>query len=488
MSSASLSTMKIVLYGPSNSGKTVFRLTLLGKSVDEVSPTEKTEEVETLRTVYKVKNGKKFPHETYRLKLADVPGKENASDERLSGLQKAIGILLFYDSTDPSSPEELKKMVENEIIAMGYLYNLLGIVIVGTKKDLGPNKEAVDKAQEFVNELSSQIKELWGYDVPHVLINAKNQEEANLTLSLLEHLMMSYTVPQEILEKIGVHTALKEVKIPSEKTVVSPIASKPSVSPIPKAEKETIKQLPEPKKQPEVKMPEVPSPETVISEKEISKTTKLDVQLAKEKPEIPPPEAGLEEAIKPEVTAQKLPHVPSPKEVLTEEKPKEQVKIPPIQKPIERKVSETSSVEKEKPIIKALTKPVLKVSRKKVSFKPIENKMIWRRLEEIAKRLDDVQKIILLKKIIKGDKQIVLYAYYAEMPLKEVPIELMNAIITIDELSEKFQFYSNIGKLQYILIQGNKNSIRIFKKDKSGIIYIETKGRQTPTFSGRLGF
>ena len=489
MSSASLSTMKIVLYGPSNSGKTAFKLTLLGKSDEEIKPTEKAEEVEMLRTVYKVKNGKKFPHETYRLKLADVPGKEDASDERLSGLQKAIGILLFYDSTDPESPEKLKKMVENEIIAMGYLYNLLGIAIVGTKKDLGLNKEAINKAQELANELSSQIKELWGYEVPHVLINAKDREEVDLTLNLLEHLMMSYTVPQAILEKIGIHSVLKGVEIPSkEVTTPSPAVSPPPAPPTLKAEKEIIEQAVKVEKQ-EIKMPEVPSPEAVLGEKEISKAPELEVQPPEKKPEIPSPEVALEEVIKPKAPVQELPEVPLPQEVLTKEKPKEQVRILPIKQPMEKKLPEMSApIERKKPVTKALVEPIPKVSEKKISFKPITNKMIWRRLEEIAKRLDDVQKIILLKKVIKGDEQIVYYAYYVGTIPKGVSTDLMNAIIAIDEISEKFQIYSNIGKLQYILIQGGQNAIRIFKKNKSGIIYIETKGRQTPTFSGRLGF
>lgn len=253
-SSKKLPLVKVSLFGPTGSGKTAFVKTLLGKPATNLKPTMNAGSVEIVRTFYKTTNMRKIPIETYRLQIIDLPGRENVENIRLLTLAKSTGTILFYDATDPESARKLRKMVEDEIIGGGFIPNTLGFVLLGTKRDLGANKDAIAIAKTIENALNQQIREIWNYNLPHLLINALNREEIEVVLNILESLLMSLSLPPELVQKLHVDNVVSErVSIPSlteemppiEKTVVPKERIEPK-------KEEPIAPPPEPRKETEV--------------------------------------------------------------------------------------------------------------------------------------------------------------------------------------------------------------------------------------------
>ncbi len=213
-----LPQVKVALLGPVNSGKTTFVYTLQNRTEDSIKSTEKASAVGLTRTFYRVSGGKKIPLETYRLIIIDLPGKAGYENLRAVNLSKCTGVILFYDATDPSSSQFLKEMVKDEIIDGGFVSNILGMILVGTKKDLGINKDAVAIAREIEEILNKEITKIWNYKIPHVLINTRNKKEVEIVISILESLLMSLSLPEDLVKVLSVDTVLGKVALPPTPT------------------------------------------------------------------------------------------------------------------------------------------------------------------------------------------------------------------------------------------------------------------------------
>ncbi len=217
-------SVKIVLFGPKNTGKTTFKKILLegGVPSSDYQPTTRTEIKDVMRQFYKKMANRYVPTETYKLLMADTPGAPEHREERYKGIQKSVGIILFYDSTNPQSAKELSKMVSEEILKPELYYNLMGIVLVATKKDLGANIEAVKLVQSELSEFSSVIKNLWGYDIPHLVISCMDPNEVGWAFYILEALIMDKP-PHDIIRTLSV----ENLGVPSTQTEMPQIQPQP---------------------------------------------------------------------------------------------------------------------------------------------------------------------------------------------------------------------------------------------------------------------
>lgn len=305
--------VKIAIFGPSNVGKTLFRNVLLKKDTTDPKPTEKSQTVEVLREYKRpTEFGIGLSVERYKLTLIDVPGKPDMKDERMSALSKVVGWIFMYDSTDPNSPDMLLKMIKEELEFAKKFKSAIAIVVVGAKKDLGPNSDAVKKGEEVAKHLSKHTVRFYGYNVPHVLISCKNPNEVSLTFLCLESINFDLKPPESILEKIkkgiapprvAVSVTKKEVEVPPKVEIV-----KPEISKTPEAvtEKPVL----------ETEIPKVPEPPP-----------------SREEP-IAEPLAGLESIGK---SIEEIPEIPSPTEVLKEISQKPPVKVEqPLARPEEK--------------------------------------------------------------------------------------------------------------------------------------------------------
>jgi len=206
-----LPQVKVALLGPMNSGKTAFIYTLQNKDTSNIKSTKEALAIGLTRTFYRVSAGKKIPLETYRLIIIDLPGREGYENLRAMNLSKCTGVILFYDATDPNSPRILKEMIKDEIIDGGFISNILGMVLVGTKKDLGINKDAIAIAREIEKILGQEIMKMWNYKLPHVLISTLNKKEVEIVLSILESLLMSLSLPEDLVKMLSIDTIVGKI-------------------------------------------------------------------------------------------------------------------------------------------------------------------------------------------------------------------------------------------------------------------------------------
>ena len=211
---AKIPIIRVTLYGLSGTGKTLFTYKALQKKPQDLTSTTKIETMAAIRTFYQFREGKKYPIETYRLILVDTPGKKEYSDERIKGFSGAVGVLVFYDTTDPASVDELKLMLQSEILESEFFPNIIGIVLVGTKKDLGINKDAVLKAQEIKELLTSKVKPVYRYEVPHILINVNDIKEVAITLYILESILIVFQPPRRMVNLLSAEKFLGIKKPP----------------------------------------------------------------------------------------------------------------------------------------------------------------------------------------------------------------------------------------------------------------------------------
>lgn len=210
-SNKQLPQVKVALFGPINSGKTTFLYTLQNKDASNITSTKEASIVGLTRTFYRVSTGKKIPLETYKLIIVDLPGSKNYENIRVVNLSKCTGAIFFYDVTDPNSPRILKEMIRNEIIDGGLISNILGVVLVGVKKDIGVNKDAIVIAKEIEEILSKEIMRMWNYKIPHVLINALDKREVEIVLNILESLLMSLSIPEDLVKALSIDKIIKEI-------------------------------------------------------------------------------------------------------------------------------------------------------------------------------------------------------------------------------------------------------------------------------------
>ncbi|MGQ4892308.1 MAG: GTP-binding protein [Candidatus Njordarchaeia archaeon] len=415
-------SVKIVLFGPENSGKTAFSETLLIGKIQNQNyvPTEKTVTREVMRQFYKKIGNRYVPTETYKLIIADTPGSIDKKNERYKGIQKSIGIILFYDTTDPNSAEQLAKMLEEEIIKPELYYNLMGIVIVGTKKDLNVNSEAISKAQTKLNHLIETIQSLWGYKIPHLIISNLNQNEVGWAFYVLESLIMDKP-PMEIINTLSVEALGIETKL---------------------AEAPQMEMQPTETAKPVV---ETPTIETQIEQQ----------------PEIPPKTPT--EIFEPEIKAEAQraePTVAPPKEEVT------------IEKPVKEAIEQPQAITREAlKFEETQTSPLVKETIK-VRIHPSEK--IWMTLRKLVNsKRDEIVEALFFRKTEDG-----LYAafYPGERVLDEAKKTTILESLKFEEIGDKIAESSGIGEPQLYIVMSKEKSILIVKR-KEALLIVKTRSR-----------
>ncbi|MEX0569015.1 MAG: GTPase domain-containing protein, partial [Candidatus Njordarchaeota archaeon] len=197
--------LNVALFGPSGSGKSLFRRILFTGKYSPTRPNRRAIEKEIPRIYrFEIKITGNLGETKYILHLIDVPGKEDLVEERESVLKKISGYIFFYDSTDVKSVELLEEMIKKEIEEKKKMKSALAVVLVGTKKDKGPDEEAIKKGCYLVDYLSRITVPYFGYRVPHLLISCKNRDEVNMAFNCLESIMFETRPNKDIIEKIGI--------------------------------------------------------------------------------------------------------------------------------------------------------------------------------------------------------------------------------------------------------------------------------------------
>ena len=211
LSAEGLPRIRVALYGPSATGKSLFFNAFLRGEVRDISLSDKPVEQQIKRT-YRMRTrvmgdiGKV----DYILRLIDVPGKPEHKDARLRSLRKICGYIFFYDSTNPESVEALREMISEELKAYKKLKSMLAAIVAGTKKDLGPNRDAIWEASNLVDDLSETTMTYYGYRVPHLLISCKNLEEVNMVFQCLESIIFEMRPNPDIILRIGHRPKIEE--------------------------------------------------------------------------------------------------------------------------------------------------------------------------------------------------------------------------------------------------------------------------------------
>ncbi len=317
--------VKIALYGPSNAGKTLFRNMLLRKDASSPKPSEKSQEEEVLREYKRpTEFGTAISVEKYKLTLVDVPGRPEYKDERLDALSKIVGWLFMYDATDPSSAEILMSMIKDELEPARKLKSAIAMMVVGTKRDLGVNGDAVAKGEEIAKYLSKHTTMLYGYSVPHVVISCVDMNNVTLTFLCIESINFDLRPPKTVIEKlkstekpIGTEEKPTSVQAPKSEATATPPEIKPAEAPLEKPS-ELVEEI----RVEEVEVPTPPPTTETLHEEPLKELESL--------------ETGIE----------KLPEVPSPVDVMKEALPKE-VKI---ERPSPRLPKEKAPAHRVKPI------------------------------------------------------------------------------------------------------------------------------------------
>lgn len=215
----SIPRVKIALYGPSGAGKTLFFNIFLKGDSSDPEPTKEAQVSEILREYRRITSvGITESVEKYKLTLVDVPGADELRESRLKFLQKVVGWLFMYDATDPRSPELLLKMLKEELITERKLKSAIGIMVIGTKSDLGINDMAVRKGEEIVEFLSKNtMASVYGYKIPHIQISVKDREQVRLTYLCLESIVFDLKPSDIILSKLKkvVEKGVKPLETPA---------------------------------------------------------------------------------------------------------------------------------------------------------------------------------------------------------------------------------------------------------------------------------
>jgi len=253
--------VRVALYGPSNSGKTVFCDMLIQGKVAETQPTTKPRIKEIMRD-YKRKTviGTYETATKYKLMLIDVPGKEELKEERLQSLTKIVAWIFFYDATDVKSAQALLDMIKNELEPNRSLKPAIAMIVLGTKGDLGPNPEAIKLGEEIAKHLSKRTSMLYGYNVPHFLISCMNPEDVNLAFLCVERINFELKLPDDIVARLKKKTEEYLKKSPkigevseTKETPIQPKEELPKTEQIPeKSTKQSMEEIPMPP------MPELP--------------------------------------------------------------------------------------------------------------------------------------------------------------------------------------------------------------------------------------
>lgn len=363
--------LRVALFGSSNSGKSLFRKMLLTGKYGPTRSNRHSIEKEIPRTYnFEVKITGNIGKVDYILHLIDIPGRQNLAEEREKALGKINGYIFFYDSTDVRSIELLEEMIKKELEEKKKMKSALAIILVGTKKDKGPNEEAIKKACQLVDYLSRITMPHFGYKVPHLLICCKNKEEVDMVLRCLESIMFEMKPSKKVIDKIGIIH-----KQTAGFVILEPLEGLEEISRI---------------------------IETMAKKTTISTT-------------IPP-------HITPSVTTEKPPSIPTEPAV----KPPKHVEIEDM----------------------------------KLEFKPFQNPKIWNLAKAVKVLFPGIQECLIINKKKDG-------YYIAHSKEKKITQQQKKTLAKIIEL---LRVSDTIGKFDTISLNGEEESIIIFKGEATVIL------------------
>jgi len=410
-------SVKVVLIGPSGVGKTTFLYSLMEENIpSEISPTQKTYVKETIRQYFKFSGGRYVPAEQYKLILADTPGAQDKIDERRKGIEKSIVGIFFYDLTNPRTVRELEGIITNEIINTEAYYNLMGIVIVGCKKDEGINSEALNLGLQLAQKFTELVMDLWGYKIPHLAINCKNKEEVHKAFYIAESLVMDKP-PEPIVESLSAEKALVTPKVETKVQLQRP----PSEIPVRNRARGEV----------QIEVPE--KPRTIVTE---------------EQPQVTPSERS----------------VPS--------KP-----IPPHLRGVSETVTRPISVPKETPETQE-TRVELSSSSKALEMtfrvRLHESEKIWETVAKLHQsRIGEIEEIYFIKKA--GE---VLFLAYSprDKNIRDLNINALAEALQFERIADSLARDNNIDLPKYYIISSSSKSLLIVKR-KNALLILKTKGK-----------
>jgi len=310
--------VRVALFGPSNTGKTTFCNMLTQHEISKIEPTESARIIEILRD-YKRRTvmGTYETVTKYKLTLVDVPGREEFKEQRTKSLTKIVAWIFFYDATDPTSAENLQRMIREELEKERMLKSAIAMIVVGTKSDLGPDPRAVKIGEEIAKHLSKKTSSLYGYEVPHFLISCLDSEDVNLAFLCIERINFELKLPEDLISKLKRKMEKYLEKPPIEKPVPPKIIEQKI------EEEQQITAIETP--------PEAPTEEIKEGEIPIPPLPKLpegaEKQLEKLRMEIPPEEPIPEPPV--EIPLEETPQVLKEAEIKAEAPKIEKVEAPP---------------------------------------------------------------------------------------------------------------------------------------------------------------
>lgn len=270
----------VALFGPSGAGKSLFLATFSGREPPS-TPSSEIEEFEVVEEWRKFKEKAERPVlvETFKLVLRALPGRPELSSLRAQGLAKCVGLMLFYDATSPESARALTDMYVKEIESCGIHHNLIAVCVVGVLKgDQAPHDDAVKLAAELALRISQHTRDVFGYDVPHILVDVLNPENVRDAVRIVEHILMEREVPRDLVTKYAPKVALPPVK--PKPLPAPPAPPKPPVVEVPKVPK-----APETPAKPS--MPSVSKTEALLQVKPATPTlAEVAREVARERPPV----------------------------------------------------------------------------------------------------------------------------------------------------------------------------------------------------------
>ena len=429
--------VRVALFGPSNTGKTTFCNMLTQHEISKIEPTESARIIEILRD-YKRRTvmGTYETVTKYKLTLVDVPGREEFKEQRTKSLTKIVAWIFFYDATDPTSAENLQRMIREELEKERMLKSAIAMIVVGTKSDLGPDPGAVKIGEEIAKHLSKKTSSLYGYEVPHFLISCLDSEDVNLAFLCIERINFELKLPEDLISKLKRKMEKYLEKPPIEKPVPPKIIEQ-------KIEEQQITAIETP--------PEAPTEETKEGEIPIPPLPKLpegaEKQLEKLRMEIPPEEQIPEPPV--EIPLEETPQVLKEAEIKAEASKIEKMEAPPhTEEHVEIEITPRESL-----IGKGVPPP--EAPHRLIEL--CETDFDWALANSLYSRIGPFSKIYVVD--VKPDKLLVAYDNRKRELGKDeekLLLGLLDAVSVSETITERPKAMLIISEKLYAIILGKK--------------------------------
>ena len=182
---SSLETLKIILCGDPEVGKTTLRRKFMGQSF--LTTYKPTIGVDFALKDVSLGNGR-----TCKLQIWDLGSQQMFQTVRLSYYRSASGALLLFDVTNPKSCQNLSNWINEVWENNGF--GIIPVILLGNKMDLRDSMEnTVDSlfGERYAKELSDFTKK-HGFQVKYLETSAKTGENVEKTFELLIGKIMAF--------------------------------------------------------------------------------------------------------------------------------------------------------------------------------------------------------------------------------------------------------------------------------------------------------